>query len=167
MKKHHGLFIGFAILLLAAIFTFTGCPTDDGDGDEIELPAGVEVLFGVWEHEYENTSPISYTFSATSFKRNFGTADDPDADTGGHYTVTADAWKAVVNTDEATKEEYPAGYQLTGKVTAMGENNDRPEAPSIGAPFDKTWFLSADKTKLFDAATTPSEYSIYIKVGGE
>jgi hypothetical protein len=31
MNKKHGIFIGFAVLLIAAIFTFTACPTDTDD----------------------------------------------------------------------------------------------------------------------------------------
>jgi hypothetical protein len=33
MKTKHGLFLGFAVLLLAAIFTITGCPSDSDDDD--------------------------------------------------------------------------------------------------------------------------------------
>jgi hypothetical protein len=32
MKTKHGLLFGFALIALAAIFTFAGCPTDDDDG---------------------------------------------------------------------------------------------------------------------------------------
>jgi hypothetical protein len=31
MKTKHGLFFGFAVLLVAAIFSLTGCPTEDDD----------------------------------------------------------------------------------------------------------------------------------------
>jgi hypothetical protein len=33
MKTRHGLFIGFAVLIVTAIFTFTGCPTDSSDDE--------------------------------------------------------------------------------------------------------------------------------------
>jgi hypothetical protein len=39
MKTNHGLFFGFALIAIAAMFTFTGCPTEDngggGDGGEL------------------------------------------------------------------------------------------------------------------------------------
>jgi hypothetical protein len=35
--KSRGLLVGFAVLLMAAIFTFTGCPTDSDDGGD-DLP---------------------------------------------------------------------------------------------------------------------------------
>ena len=34
MKKRHGVFFGFAVLLITAIFTLAGCPTDGGGGDD-------------------------------------------------------------------------------------------------------------------------------------
>ncbi|MDR3171454.1 MAG: hypothetical protein LBU17_07485 [Treponema sp.] len=51
MKKH-GIFFGFAVLFLAAIFTMTGCPTDDDGGDDggnnggLDLPAITEETTG-------------------------------------------------------------------------------------------------------------------------
>jgi hypothetical protein len=39
MKRKHGILIGFAVLLLAAIVTFAGCPIDDSPGDE-DIPNG-------------------------------------------------------------------------------------------------------------------------------
>jgi hypothetical protein len=37
MKKRHGVFFGFAVLLIAAIFTSTGCDTSGGDDDTFEF----------------------------------------------------------------------------------------------------------------------------------
>jgi hypothetical protein len=47
MKKRHGFFIGFVVLLLAAIFTFTGCSHEDdgGGGGGGSIPSE---LVGSW-----------------------------------------------------------------------------------------------------------------------
>jgi hypothetical protein len=37
MKKKHGVFFGFAVLMIAAIFTVAGCATNGGDSDLISI----------------------------------------------------------------------------------------------------------------------------------
>jgi hypothetical protein len=44
MKKKHGVFFGFAVLLIAAIFTLTGCG-DSGTGDPTTPPGGGDPVF--------------------------------------------------------------------------------------------------------------------------
>ena len=40
MKKRHGIFTVFAVLFIAALFTFTGCPAeDDGGSSGVSKPA--------------------------------------------------------------------------------------------------------------------------------
>jgi hypothetical protein len=56
MKAKHGLFIGFAVLIVAAIFTFTGCPNDSGDGNP---------LVGTWK---EQGGDYIIEFTATIMK---------------------------------------------------------------------------------------------------
>ena len=40
MKMKHGLLIGFAVIVMAAIFTLTGCPTDADDDNDNKVPSG-------------------------------------------------------------------------------------------------------------------------------
>jgi hypothetical protein len=47
MKKRQGVFFGFAVLLIAAIFTVAGC--DNGDGDDIWLADLSNPFIGKWE----------------------------------------------------------------------------------------------------------------------
>jgi hypothetical protein len=49
MKRNHGFFFGFAVLLLAAIFTATGC--DDGSGDISSSTLTITNL-GSWNGSY-------------------------------------------------------------------------------------------------------------------
>jgi hypothetical protein len=37
MKTKHGLLFGFAVLLMAAIFSLTGCPTDNAEGWDVHI----------------------------------------------------------------------------------------------------------------------------------
>jgi hypothetical protein len=56
MKKGHGIFFGFAILLLAAMFTVTGCPSPTSSND---LPGIVEIT-GTPEVGKTLTADISF-----------------------------------------------------------------------------------------------------------
>jgi Zn/Cd-binding protein ZinT len=49
MKKRHGVFFGFAVLMITAIFILTGCPNDGGSNDEPELAKWA----GTWNSIYD------------------------------------------------------------------------------------------------------------------
>jgi hypothetical protein len=51
MKKKHGIIPGFAVILMAAIFTFTACPNGGGDDNDHN-----PTIVGRWD--YNNTSYI-------------------------------------------------------------------------------------------------------------
>jgi Zn/Cd-binding protein ZinT len=62
MKKRHGVFFGFAVLLIAAIFTVTGCDPGGGDDDDPELAK----WDGTWNpvHDYLDDPGLLSIFQA-------------------------------------------------------------------------------------------------------
>jgi Zn/Cd-binding protein ZinT len=52
MRKRYGVFFGFAVLMIAAIFTLTGCDTNDGDDDnnEPELAKWAGTWNGIYDY---------------------------------------------------------------------------------------------------------------------
>jgi hypothetical protein len=103
MKTRHGLFIGFAVLIIAAIFTFAGCPSSSDD----------DSIVGIWQQgsyilEFTATEVrmgaggtdgvFPYTFS--------GTALTVDGSSIGQGIMTA---TAIVSGSTLTISGFPAG----------------------------------------------------------
>jgi hypothetical protein len=61
MNKKQKLFLGFAVIVMAVIFTMTGCASLGGLFNSPEFPSG---LNGTWERAYE--SPYTNTININS-----------------------------------------------------------------------------------------------------
>jgi hypothetical protein len=64
MKKKHEILIGFAVLLLAAIVTFAGCPTDPSDEGPHNGNLGTTLTISgeqVYTRTWSNNGQASYT----------------------------------------------------------------------------------------------------------
>jgi hypothetical protein len=161
MKKNKRFIAGTLAVLLAFGLVLSGC--DNGNGG-LELPEGIEEdLFDAWK---PSTDPSwRHTFSADSYKVKQNTTDGADVS----FTITASSWEAVVNTDETTKAEYPAGYRLIGTMTAVGDwyLQNRPDGYSIGRPYDRIWLLNSDKTRLMRSDVSTSYYVRWSTVAAE
>ena len=101
MNQKHGLLFGFAVIAIAAMFTFTGCPTDgndNGDGSGIgDLPNG----------------NLGTTFSITSEQVYTKTNDSPPV-----YTATSINEKQTVTISGATGTVSKTDGKLTVSITA-------------------------------------------------
>jgi hypothetical protein len=91
MKTRHGLFIGFAVLIVAVIFTFTGCPTDSSDDENNPLVRTWKAEGGTYIIEFTATlmkmegeeEELPYTLSGTTLT--------VDGSSMGQGTITATA----------------------------------------------------------------------------
>jgi Zn/Cd-binding protein ZinT len=90
MKKKHGLFFGFAVLLITAILTLAGCDHGGGGGDDPELAKWA----GTWNSfaNYVNEPWLNnfFTQGATAISQSTQT------------TVTADQLKGIASSVFAT-----------------------------------------------------------------
>jgi hypothetical protein len=95
MKSKHGLLFGFAVLLVAVMFTLTGC----GDnGDPSSPPGGAtDILDGTtWEETAGNVPPggIRTTFNSPNFESRGIT--DGVVYSSGTYTVTGNSLSGTI-----------------------------------------------------------------------
>ncbi|MDR1867780.1 MAG: hypothetical protein LBQ77_05905 [Treponema sp.] len=126
MKRNHGVFFGFAVLLIAAIFIFTGCPTDGGDpgtnpgggGDDTEAfsisgsftkssdAGGGEVKFGL-KGNMSRAVTADYTLS--------GVLEDGDLTIKlkGSYEPNTGRWSVSARSSSIV-------YTLDGSVDSAG-----------------------------------------------
>ena len=77
-------------------------------------------------------NPIIQTISETSFKHAHS------VDLSKYLVVGNLKWTAILNDDPATKDDYPYGYTITGRVT---ENTDPSygELQGLGCQVGDTW----------------------------
>jgi hypothetical protein len=97
MKIKHGLFIGIAVLIAAAVFTFTGCPTDTDENNSI---------VGVWK---QDDATIEFTADVVKFE-------------GGEYpyTLSGTALTVTIAGVETTATATVKGSTLT--LSGFGED---------------------------------------------
>jgi hypothetical protein len=130
MEKRHGLLIGFAALLIAAICSFGSCGDGSGDGG-YPLPAlsgiititsgGVPVITGMeLTVSYSGSEDVSYQWNkdGTAIPGKIGTTYTPSE--AGSYTVTVSAPNyesktstVITVTTEDTRPELEATITIT------------------------------------------------------
>ena len=90
MKKRHGVFFGFAVLLITAIFTLAGCPTDS-DSESENNPFVGSWLSTANDQQYRKIimkSDLTWEFHQSE-------VGDTDMDTKGTYTYTGKTASAI------------------------------------------------------------------------
>ncbi|MDR1316235.1 MAG: hypothetical protein LBK13_05100 [Spirochaetales bacterium] len=113
MKTRHGLFIGFAILIVAAIFTFTGC--SDSDDDDNGNP-----LVGTWQEEGG-----AYIIEFTNNLMKLDSGNDGEFPyTLSGTTITADGTSAGKGIMTATATVSGSTLTLSGFPTESGLNRN-------------------------------------------
>jgi hypothetical protein len=103
MKRKWNVFLGFAVLLIAAIFTFTGCPTDGGDP---EVTSTIYILSDDSQLEIRSDGTAVLTKSDGETKIN-GTVS------GG--TVTLENEDTLTVDEDGRVEGEVDGYTVTGE----------------------------------------------------
>jgi hypothetical protein len=116
------------LLALGAALVFGACDTNAPP----PTPLTPAVLYGRWFYDgqtYKRTAVIS----ANRFRLHNYIGSD------SYLEVAIDSWKEAFNagTDNAT---YPAGYKITGKITAV-----KGFSGSVGATYTKDLYLSNDR----------------------
>jgi len=79
MKKNQKLFLGFVVLVMAAIFTIIGCTLENDDNskngnnsNETTVDSRLWALSGRWWSNYDRTPPtFDFTKNTVSITRNF------------------------------------------------------------------------------------------------
>jgi hypothetical protein len=126
MNKKHGLLFGFAVIALAAIFTFTGCPAEDdggGGGDD-----GVKGKLTITNLPAEaNGSYVIVAFGSSSIKNIFSLAEKPTSTDNG-----AKVLKAVKIT--GTSVTIPLWKLEPGSWVAYDKSETKAGTAYIGIP---------------------------------
>jgi Zn/Cd-binding protein ZinT len=93
MKKRHGVLFGFAVLLMAAIFTTAGCDTGGGGRDDPELAE----WNGTWNrvYDYLDDPGLEATFQATFNEL----SPEYQAAYGGSWQAVREMTKTLALTD--------------------------------------------------------------------
>jgi len=132
MKTHKSFFtvigsLAIAITVLALTFIFTGCKRDDR-----------EPYYGTWIYTRFGTKLI---FSADTFIF-------LDENNNCGFTVSPITWTGINNENEETKDDYPAGYKVAGRVS----DHHGSIGWKTGDLFDEDWafYLNKDKNGLLE-----------------
>ena len=115
MKTKHGLLFGFAVIAIAAIFTLTGCPTeDDGGGvawrSELVPDSAEGSSFGIWSGlVFTNSEDGSSMITLNGWQWTLYATDDKPAGTVGSTFTVARYYpgEGKTNNDERVKEPTP------------------------------------------------------------
>jgi hypothetical protein len=115
MKTKHGLLFGFALIALAAIFTFAGCPTEDDDGGG---GGGPKITIS-------GTPQVGQTLTATPTGvtiaiYNWWASDDPNTNTDDDDNT---CWKnfGSTTTIELTEHELGKYIYLQGMLSQLAD----------------------------------------------
>ena len=102
----------------------------------VQTAAGQEAIYGTW---YSSAEKMTYTISGktiafTNDSRNW------------HAAADISSIQPVKNDVQATKEAYPAGYRIIGRVT----DSNIPGGPA-GSTHDRTFYIAADNKSMIRA----------------
>ena len=94
---------------------------------------------------------VNYTFSANELR-----FDESDA----YFIVSPLTWTAVVNTNNATKDDYPSGYKITGLISEEEDSEGY-----VGQPFgdDRSFFIHKDGKSMVEQADNNAWFAVYTK----
>jgi hypothetical protein len=144
MKKRHGVFFGFAVLLITAIFTFTGCDNNSG-GDDVWLADLSNPFIGKWESDIPSANThliFDYKTNGTFDYEMVGVPADQGKGTGGYLV----AGNVIV---WYTASEGTAGYIF--KVV----DNDTIDATEIVEINENDGFKLGNTTSFTRVAGSP------------
>jgi hypothetical protein len=123
MKKKHGVFFGFAVLMTAAIFTLTGC-SDTGGGDDVWLADLSNPFIGKWQSEIPgaNTTLIfDYKTDGTFGYEMFGVPAEQGGKGSGGYLVTGNIMVTFLSFEGMAGYTFKVVDNNTINVTEIAE----------------------------------------------
>jgi hypothetical protein len=138
MNKKHGLLFGFAVIAIAAMVSFTGCPTeDDGGGGG---GGGGPAFPAVWAGE-----PDEYGYAHQSW--------DPTVEAGTSKPIgfSNTSWGNLGISDGSY---YGRDYRLTGAVT--GEGIAASGTFKVKRVLDLNGNLGEEFTVTYEYSTSPT-----------
>ena len=170
MKKNCFVF-GLTVLLMAAMVIACDNGTAGGfastdDGTDIEL--GEDIIpgddpepgdpkagfYGTWRL----AGTLYLTLSADKVL-----VQSPDAGAAWHYEAVPVIWEEVVNTNPATKAEYPSGYRITGIISASTFSSG---VCAVGRLFGNgfAYYMGADSGNMIEQEDSPKAVAlVYIR----
>ena len=139
MKKRHGVFFGFAVLLITAIFTLAGC--DNGGGDDIWLKDLQNPFVGEWESEIPsmNYARLVSEYKADgTFTCDFLEHPEFGGPFAGGYTIIGDILVGWLDFEGASAYKFKVIDNNTIDVTEINEVKEEGEL-ELGntAPFTR------------------------------
>jgi hypothetical protein len=142
-----------SLVTLGATMTMTSCDALLKAIVSQGLTQSQESYYGTWKCIYNGTSYEQVTISADQIswvKHVPGYTDE-------HWTITGLTW-SITNTLGDYKEQYPYGYQLTGRLSVLGSNNGYGAFPPradgssvqcrVGDEVVVWWYLAKDKNSV-------------------
>jgi len=116
MKKKQKLFLGFAIILIMAIFTMVGCKIDE---ETATFPSS---FIGTWERVYQSAYQNTLTFTSNTLK---------DSSQNGYWnliSVSGDAYTIAWYNDSNWKftdtfKFVGENLEISGNSAGSGEDN--------------------------------------------
>ena len=124
------------LLILIIGLAFVGCekepPTDDDPKPTV--PAELQ---GTW-----TLGDFVNVFTGNSFSF---------SNSGGSFTADIHSFTTANNENESTKNEFPSGYNLIGKVISITGTG---VGQTVNADFSFSFYLNATKDKMVISSTT-------------
>jgi hypothetical protein len=123
MKKRHGLFFGFAVLMITAIFTLTGCDTSGGD-DDIWLKDLQNPFIGKWESRIpsmDNAKMVSEYKTDGTFTCGFPEVPGYEGPFDGGYIVTGNIMVTYLDFEGVAGYTFTVVDNNTVNVTEIDE----------------------------------------------
>jgi hypothetical protein len=142
MKKRHGVFFGFAVLMIAAIFTLAGCDTGGGTGDDddIWLKDLSNPFIGKWESHIpsmDNARMISEYKTDGTFTCGFPEVEGYEGPFNGGYLVAGNVMVSYLDFDGVAGYTFKVVDNDTIDVTEFEVKEDGSFESGNTAPFTR------------------------------
>ena len=116
------------------------CKSDPSHQETRPIDALAKPFFGRWEN---NDNPLVLIINANSYKMKVADEDNIFITLFG---IDNPVWTNAINEEEASKDEYPSGYNLDGFFSSDSSGANFPEADVW--PYSVDLFINATKNKL-------------------